>query len=55
MEQKTAKPKRVTFGGKQEYVVVGTAYGYLRNIHGDIRTWKTYSGAAKAAKKYVPF
>ncbi len=36
------------------YCVIGTAYGYLHNSSGDIRTWKTASGARRAAKAYVP-
>jgi hypothetical protein len=38
---------------KVEYIVIGTAYGALHTIHGDIRTWKSYSGARRAALKYV--
>lgn len=36
------------------YIVIGTQYGYLRTAAGDVRTWKTYSGARKAVKRYVP-
>lgn len=35
-----------------EYVVIGTAYGYLHTSDGDIRRWLSYSGARKAALKY---
>jgi hypothetical protein len=37
-----------------EYIVIGTQYGYLRTTGGDVRTWKSYSGARRAAKRYVP-
>lgn len=34
------------------YCVIGTEYGYLRTAMGDVRTWRSYSGAHKAAKRY---
>lgn len=34
------------------YCVSGTDYGYLRNTSGDLRTWRTYSGAYAAMRKY---
>lgn len=40
--------------GKYVYCVIGTAYGYMRTIEGDLRVWKSYSGAYKAAKAYQP-
>lgn len=43
---------RADFGNGIKYIVVGTAYGYLHTTAGDIRTWASYSGAYKAAKKY---
>ena len=36
-----------------KYAVFGTAYGHLHNTSGDMRLWKSYSGAYKAAKQYV--
>jgi len=35
------------------YIVIGTQYGYIHTIGGDVRTWGSYSGAYKAAKSYV--
>lgn len=35
-----------------KYVVAGTAYGLLRKTSGDIRFWKSESGARKALRKY---
>lgn len=35
------------------FCVIGTAYGYLHTSGGDIRTWKTASGARKAAARYI--
>ena len=32
------------------WVVAGTAYGYLHNTAGEVRTWKSRSCAAKIAK-----
>ena len=37
------------------YIVIGTQYGYIHTIGGDIRTWKTPSGAYKFIKGYNPF
>ena len=37
------------------FCVVGTAYGHLHNTSGDMRLWKSYSGAYKVAKQYKPF
>lgn len=34
------------------YAVTGTLYGMLHSTSGDIRMFKSYSGAYKAAKKY---
>ena len=36
------------------FIVVGTQYGYLRTTGGDVRTWRSYSGARRAARRYVP-
>ena len=36
----------------KKYAVFGTAYGYLHNTAGDMRLWKTYSGAYKVMRKY---
>jgi len=35
------------------YAVCGTDYGYIHNIDGDVRVWRTYSGAYKAMRKHV--
>lgn len=34
------------------YAVIGTAYGYMRNIHGDVKLWHTASSAYRAARAY---
>jgi hypothetical protein len=36
------------------YCVIGTEYGYIHTTGGDLRTWKSYSGARRAARNYVP-
>lgn len=36
------------------YCVIGTEYGYIHTTAGDLRTWKSYSGARRAARNYVP-
>jgi len=37
------------------YVVIGTDYGHIHTSSGDVRTWKSYSGAYKFLCKYQPF
>jgi hypothetical protein len=39
--------------GEVRYVVIGTKYGCLRDIHGSVRTWRSYSGAQHAAKRWL--
>ena len=36
----------------KKYAVFGTAYGHLHNTAGDMRLWKTYSGAYKVMRQY---
>ena len=50
------KPQVAKFvvGNNVRYIVIGTDYGYLRTTGGDIRTWKSYSGAWKAVQRYLP-
>ena len=43
-----------TAGVEERYVVIGTAYGHIHTANGDIRTWRSYSGARKAARNYKP-
>ena len=38
---------------KMRWAVVGTAYGYLHTSGGNVRTWGSYSGARRAARRYV--
>ena len=35
------------------YVIIGTDYGYLHDCHGNVRTWKTRSGATNALRRYI--
>lgn len=43
--------------GNEEYrfIVIGTEYGHIHTISGDVRTWRSYSGAYKFLKQYQPF
>jgi len=43
------KVKRLECG---RYAIVGTMYGYLHTSGGDVRMWRSYSGAYQAAKRY---
>lgn len=36
-----------------KFAVFGTDYGHLHNAAGDMRLWKTYSGAYAAMRKYL--
>lgn len=38
-----------------KYMIAGTAYGNLRKINGDIRFWKSKSGARKVLIKFKKF
>lgn len=40
-------------GNEYVFIVIGTNYGYIHTNQGNVRIWKTYSGAYKAAKNYV--
>ena len=54
--REAAKPTVAKFhlgAGEYRYVVIGTNYGYIRTTSGDVRTWRSYSGAWRAAKNYV--
>lgn len=42
------------FFGGWRYCVIGTQYGYWHTTSGDVRTWKTASGAYRAIKRYTP-
>lgn len=53
-EAKQPTVARLIRGDTTYFVVVGTDYGYLRNSAGDTRTWRSYSAARRAAKRYVP-
>lgn len=37
------------------YAVIGTGYGYLHNIHGDPKLWRSASSAYRAARDYRKF
>jgi hypothetical protein len=38
--------------GVYRFIVIGTLYGYIHTSGGDVRTWRSYSGARRAAKNY---
>lgn len=37
----------------ERFAVVGTTYGWLHNAAGDVRFWKSESGARNALKNYL--
>lgn len=52
-----AKPTVARFhigGGEYAFIVIGTAYGHIHTTGGDIRTWRSYSGAQRFARAYQP-
>ena len=51
----TLKPTVAKFNilnNEYEYCVIGTDYGYIHTSGGNVRTWKSYSGAYKYMKQY---
>ncbi len=38
--------------GDVRFIVIGTQYGYIHTTSGDVRTWKSYSGARRFARSY---
>lgn len=66
-EGRTGKPRIAAFklrytverGGylgyqyRVRYMIIGTEYGYLRTSAGDVRHWKTRSGAAHWLRKNI--
>ena len=38
--------------GIYRYIVIGTEYGCVHTTGGDVRTWRSYSGARKFARTY---
>ncbi|WQZ00896.1 hypothetical protein [Stenotrophomonas phage StenR_269] len=38
--------------GEYRYVCIGTDYGYIHTSGGDVRTWKSYSGARRFLTAY---
>lgn len=46
----------VDFGhrdGSPRFCIVGTEYGYMHNCSGDVRTWRSYSGARMVCRAYA--
>ena len=39
---------------EERYIVIGTAYGHIHTASGGVRTWRSYSGARRAARNYKP-
>lgn len=42
-------------GKGYSYVVIGTQYGYVHTTGGDVRTWRSASGAYRFIKRYQEF
>ena len=59
LDHRTREPARPTVArfhignGEYRFIVIGTAYGKLHTTSGDVRVWKSYSGARRAARNYV--
>lgn len=39
--------------GTYRYICIGTDYGHIHATSGDIRTWKSYSGARRFLTSYL--
>ena len=50
-EYRMAEPQVATIGDK--FCIIGTSYGHIRTTSGDVRTWKTRSGARKFLNQYL--
>lgn len=50
-EVKPQVAKLSPYGILLGYIIIGTDYGYVHTTAGDIRLWKTYSGAYKWLRK----
>ena len=50
-EYSMAEPQVATIGDK--FCIIGTSYGHIRTTSGDVRTWKTRSGARKFLNQYL--
>jgi hypothetical protein len=51
----TPRVSLVDFGhadGRPRFCIVGTDYGFMHNTGGDVRTWRSYSGAQKVCRAY---
>lgn len=44
---------RVT-GTEYRYCIIGTQYGHIHTTGGDVRTWKSKSGAYRFLRSYSP-
>lgn len=42
-------------GAEYRYCVIGTQYGHIHTTGGDVRTWRSYSGARRFLRNYQPF
>ncbi len=38
--------------GSTVFVIIGTQYGHIHTTGGDVRTWRTYSGARRFLRAY---
>lgn len=42
-------------GAEYHYCIIGTQYGHIHTSGGDVRTWRSYSGACRFLRTYQPF
>lgn len=55
-EAKTPTVARFNMGnGEYRFIVIGTDYGHICTTAGDIRTWRSYSGARRFARSYAEY
>lgn len=50
------KPQVARFhmgNGVYRYCIIGTEYGHIHTAEGDVRTWKSYSGARRWLTRYL--
>lgn len=54
VEKPTVARFRVT-GTEYRFCIIGTQYGYIHTTSGDVRTWRSASGAYRFLRTYKPF
>jgi hypothetical protein len=52
VRQSSPQVAKINRNGDIAYIIIGTPYGCHHKTNGDIREWKSFSGASKALRRY---